>query len=186
MLSENPINQFSESSAVQFENQTTSELLNYLDVEPEFRQVIADLSGQIWNPEKERFVNNPHSRPLMNANGIQAVVLSSRSYFSKSAIINDFDEKMIYKLMWSYAQFVKKMITYKEMRNHYGINPVDRWLIVEILLKSAFLNLNRSLHRHELDALTKFIKSAENVSHAVQTKPNKWNPFNILPFRRKT
>jgi len=183
--SNTPLNASTLSNATQYESQTTSELLNYLDIEPEFRQTMADLSGQKWDDKNGKFIHNPVAIPLMNHKGLQVVSMISRVYFSKSAIINDLDEKQINKMMWSYSRYILKMLTYSAMRKEYGIKPVDSLTISEILMKPAYLNLNRSLHRHELDALTKIVKSAETVSHNIEQR-SRFNPFGVFKLGRKS
>ncbi len=176
--------QKSESSSTQYQAHSTSELLNYLDIEPEFRLLMADLAGMRWEENSRSFIHDPSKPKLMNNLGVSNVARSLRAYFSKSAVINHFNDNEVSKIMLDWAEFVKKMILFDSMRKDYGIQVRDRWLIRQMLLTAPYININRSRDGNELIAITQMVKSKEEVRQQLENKGGfSLNPFKIIQKR---
>lgn len=176
-------NQKNTAIATRYELQNSSELLNYINIDPEFRELVADLSGNKWDDKLGKYINDPLSKPLCNMAGIQAIISTLRAYYSKSAVINYLEDKDVNKIMVQWRQFIKKLIIYDSMREKYGIKISDRHRIVELLTTGAHLNLLRSRDGHEFRNMTQIVSSEERVAQTTQPK-EKPSLFR-LPFRKR-
>lgn len=153
----------SEVHATQYQPMGTSELLNHLNISPEFRELVGDLRGQTWDEMEQKFVEDPSKRKLMNDLGVQAIIRLLRPFFSRSATINDFDEKKIGKLMVYLRKHIKTIILSPTQLRRYDINTFDIDEIQFLISTYAYMNINRSLDANELIAITKVVRTVEQV-----------------------
>lgn len=175
----------SETTSEQYEAASTSELLSYLDLDAEFREKFFLLTGLKYDVNEDKIVEDTLNKPLIRSVEGRAWLLRTlKMYYSRSSTINDFDEKRIGMLMMNLRNYLWTTLGSDAQRERLGIDTWDIDEIIEQICVPAFKNMNRSMDGNELTAITKVVKSVEQVKHTSDFSQRR-SPLSFLKRGRR-
>lgn len=175
----------SETTSEQYEAPSTSELLTYLNLDVEYQDKFFLLTGLKYDINENKIVVDPLNKPLIGSGvGRAWLQRTLKMYYSRSSTINDFDEKRIGMLMMNLRNYLWTVLGSDIQRERLGIDTWDIDEIIEQICVPAFKNMNRSLDGNEMLAITKVVKSVEQVKQTSDFKSQR-SPMSFFRRLRK-
>ena len=73
------------SESVRYEQPNTQALLEYSRLDNDLQDIFLTLSGKMFDPNTNKLVRNKYIKPLLNEEGVSAILMQLRPYFSRSS-----------------------------------------------------------------------------------------------------
>lgn len=162
------------TDSVRYEQPSTHALLEYSQLGNDLQEVYLILSGQIYDPENEKIIKDKHAVPLLNHQGVSALVLQLKPYFSRSATFGAMKAEGIMTMLRVTTKNIKNQLFSTVNQKRWNLHSSDIETIMNTIMSYITFNLNRSKDGSELQAITSSIQSREITSQSSNNpKPKK-------------
>ena len=162
------------TDSVRFEQPSTHALLEYSQLNADLQEVYLILSGQVYDSENEKIIKNKFTRPLLNEQGVNAIIIQLKPYFSRSATFGKMGKEGIQLMLKATLKNIKAQLFSRINQERWDLHSSDWETIMNAIMPYITFNLNRSKEGNELDKITSSIQSREVTSQTANNpKPKK-------------
>lgn len=149
------------TEATRYESPNTQALLEYSRLDADLQEIYLILSGQVYDEANAKIVKSKYSRALLNSDGVLAIMMQLRPYFSRSATFNDIKPEYIMKMLKTTMKNVQRQLLSSINQKRWELHQSDIEAIWETLRTYTTINLNRSNKGGERTAITTSVQSKE-------------------------
>lgn len=167
---------------LRYEQPSTHALLEYSQLGNDLQEVYLILSGQIYDPENEKIIKDVHAVPLLNHQGVSALVLQLKPYFSRSATFGAMKADGILTMLRVTTQNIKNQLFSSVNQKRWDLHSSDIETIMNTIMSYITFNLNRSKDGSELKAITSSIQSRE-VTSSTSNQPRSKKIFGMFKYQ---
>ncbi len=166
-------------------NQSTAELIRYLDPNRQKSALLIQLFGLEWNDSKQNWENkDPRKALISSRKGRQWIDNLLAPFFTVSTTTNRLKHNQIVKLIHSLVDEIGSTLKVKSKRNTYGIKIDNVVQIGNLVTRACALNLFRSNERgidvNLLNQNTKFVESRNISQNKGGSMLGSLNPLNAF------
>jgi|TARA_R100000084_G_scaffold78097_1_gene35614 hypothetical protein len=149
------------TDSIVYHSANTQALLEYSRLNEDLQDLILALSGLIIEPKNGNFIPDPFGKRLMNDQGVKAITLQLKPYFSRSATFGSLKTEFINKKIKTTLVNVKSQLLSSINQKRWELHSADVELVFEFITSYVAFNLNRSKEGRELSAITSSVQSRE-------------------------
>ena len=149
------------TEATRYESPNTQALLEYSRLDADLQEIYLILSGQVYDEANAKIVKSKYSRALLNSDGVLAIMMQLRPYFSRSATFNDIKPEYILKMLKTTMNNVKSQLLSSINQERWELHQSDIEAVWEMFRTYVVMNLLRSNKGGERTAITTSVQSKE-------------------------
>ena len=149
------------SESVRYEQPNTQALLEYSRLDNDLQDIFLTLSGKMFDPNTNKLVRNKYIQPLLNEEGVSAILMQLRPYFSRSSTFGSLKSDFINKKIKTTLKNIQRQLLSAVNQRRWNLDLADIEAVNECITTYVALNINRSKDGIELKALTTSIQSKE-------------------------
>ncbi len=135
----------------------------------------------MFDPNTNKLVRNKYIKPLLNEEGVSAILMQLRPYFSRSSTFGSLKSDFINKKIKTTLKNIQRQLLSSVNQRRWKLDLADIEAVNECITTYVALNINRSKDGIELKALTTSIQSKE-VTNQNANKPKKAFGLNFRGF----
>jgi len=167
------------TEATRYESPNTQALLEYSRLDGDLQEIYLILSGQVYDEANAKVVKSKHCRALLNSDGVLAIMMQLRPYFSRSATFNDIKPEYIMKKLRETMKNLQRQLLSAINQERWELHQSDIEAIWEMLISYTTFNLNRSNKGGERTAITTSVQSREITNQQSPKQKRKIFGINI-------
>jgi len=149
------------TEATRYESPNTQALLEYSRLDTDLQEVFLTLSGRVYDRDNDKIIKSRYGRPLLNDDGVSALMMILRPYFSRSATFNDMKPEFILTKLKLTMKNIKRLLLSSINQERWDLHQSDIEAVWETIFTYTTLNLTRSNKGGERTAITTSVQSKE-------------------------